>query len=82
MRKFSPEELGEIRTSYRQAANPTAQIGILAQLYACTTNDIRNVLRLSPMPPKTKTLLQWTEEMTDRLLVLADGRYTVGGNRG
>ena len=78
MRNFSPEELGEIRTIYRQAANPTAQIGILAQLYACTTNDIRNVLRLAPLPPKTKTLLQWTEEMTDRLLVLADGRYTVG----
>lgn len=78
MRRFTPEELGEIRTSYRQAANPTAQIGILAQLYACTTNDIRNVLRLAPLSPKTKTLLQWTEEMTDRLLVLADGRYTVG----
>ena len=27
MRNFSPEELGEIRTIYRQAANPTAQIG-------------------------------------------------------
>lgn len=78
MRRFTPEELGEIRTSYRQAANPTAQIGILAQLYACTTNVIRNVLRLAPLSPKTKTLLQWTEEMTDRLLVLADGRYTMG----
>ena len=77
MRNFSPEEMGEIRTSYRQAANPTAQIGILAQLYACTTNDIRGVLRLDPLPPKPKTLLHWTAEMTDQLLVLADGRYTI-----
>ena len=35
VRRFAPDELGEIRTLYRNAASPKKQIGILADLYAC-----------------------------------------------
>jgi hypothetical protein len=77
VKNFTAEEKGEIWTSYRQAARKSAQIGILSQLYACTTADIRRVLRLTA-PPETerRTPVSWSDAMTERLLVLADGSYT------
>ena len=36
--------VGEIVTSYRQAANQLQQIGVLADLNACTKSDIKRIL--------------------------------------
>lgn len=46
---LTTEQIGEIRTAYREAANPKKQIGILADLYCTTKQEIRKVLGL----PKT-----------------------------
>ena len=71
MRNFSPEEMGEIRTLYRNAASPKKQIGILADLYACARQDIERALGL-PVTPKSAQLpkprLRWTLEMEQQLL--------------
>lgn len=71
MRKFSPEEMGEIRTLYRNAASRKKQIGILADLYACARQDIERALGL-PVTPKSAQLpkprLRWTPEMEQQLL--------------
>lgn len=73
MRKFSPGELGEIRTLYRNAASRKKQIGILADLYACARQDIERALGL-PVTPKRahnqlpKPRLRWTPEMEQQLL--------------
>ena len=73
MRNFSPEEMGEIRTLYRNAASPKKQIGILADLYACTRQDIECALGLPVTPkrvqkPRPKPRLRWTPEMEQQLL--------------
>lgn len=39
-----PMSKGEIVASYRQAAKPAEQIGILAELNACTVDEIRSIL--------------------------------------
>lgn len=75
MRNFSPEEMGEIRTLYRNAASRKKQIGILADLYACARQDIERALGL-PVTPKrapkkpAKPRLRWTSEMVARLVAL------------
>ena len=73
MRNFSPEEMGEIRTLYRNAASRKKQIGILADLYACARQDIERALGL-PVTPKSAQLpkprLRWTPEMEARLVAL------------
>lgn len=84
MKQFTPEELGEIRTMYREAANPRAQIGILADLYACDRQDIERVLGLpeSPRPavvqpdkPKREQP-RWAPEDVVRLISLYGAGYT------
>ena len=75
MRKFSPEEMGEIRTLYRNAASPKKQIGILADLYACARQDIERALGLPVTPkrvqkPRPKPRLRWTPEIEARLVAL------------
>lgn len=78
MKTFTAQEEAEIRTLYREAKRPVTQIGICAQLYACTKTDIRRVLRLSLVPDKPRrTVVQWTREMEARLIELADGSYTM-----
>lgn len=71
MRRFSPDELAEIRTLYRNAASRKKQIGILADLYACPRQDIERALGL-PVTPKIAQLpkprLRWTLEMEQQLL--------------
>jgi hypothetical protein len=39
-----PMSAGEIVSSYKQAAKPEEQIGILAELNACTADEIREIL--------------------------------------
>lgn len=75
MRNFSPAEMGEIRTLYRNAASPKKQIGILADLYDCTRQDIECALGLPMTPkrvqkPRSKPRLRWTPEMEARLVAL------------
>lgn len=43
---FTQEQKDEIRASYRDAKNPEKQISVLVDLYACTKNDIMQVLEL------------------------------------
>ena len=78
VKTFTAQEEAEIRTLYREAKRPVTQIGICAQLYACTKTDIRRVLRLSLVPDKPRrTVVQWTRGMEARLIELADGSYTM-----
>lgn len=51
---FTTEQIGEIRTAYRDAADPKKQIGILADLYCTTKQEICRVLEIEA-PPKRKT---------------------------
>lgn len=66
MHKFTDEERGEITADYRQAKCQSKQIGILAELHACTEEDIRKVLHLpvqnghpvhERVPPETRKAL-------------------------
>lgn len=51
--KFTLEQEADIRAAYRDAKNPNKQIGILADLYACSTSDIKEVLGLNKSPKRT-----------------------------
>lgn len=51
---FTTEKIGEIRTAYREAANPKKQIGILADLYCTTKQEIRKVLGLPETSKKER----------------------------
>lgn len=44
-------ECSEIRAAYRDAKNPSKQVGILADLYDCTKADIRRILGLEKPGP-------------------------------
>lgn len=50
---LTSEQIGEIRTAYRDAADPKKQIGILADLYRTTKQEICRVLEIEA-PPKKK----------------------------
>lgn len=50
---LTTEQIGEIRTAYRDAADPKKQIGILADLYCTTKQEICRVLEIEA-PPKKK----------------------------
>lgn len=50
---FTTEQIGEIRAAYRDAADPKKQIGILADLYCTTKQEICQVLEIEA-PPKKK----------------------------
>lgn len=54
MRTFLPDEMADIRESYRNAANPAKQVGILADLYACAPQDIQRALGFPVTPPAEK----------------------------
>ena len=75
MKDFTPAELDEIRTSYRQAKNPRTQVDVLADLYACTRQDIERALGLPETPkgarPRNKdAYFKWTPELEERLIAL------------
>lgn len=64
---------GEIKTSYMQAANRKAQIGVLADLNACSKRDIIAVLKAIGVEiekPKPRPYTVWTKEEEDRLAEL------------
>lgn len=75
VKDFTPAELDEIRTSYRQAKSPRTQVDVLADLYACTRQDIERALGLPVTPMRAqkqlpRPRLRWTPEMEARLLAL------------
>lgn len=80
MRLFSPEEEKDIRELYRGAKDQLAQIGILAQLYACSKEEIKAVLwppesRVDPAPapdPRRKKYQKYTAEFREAALARAD----------
>lgn len=49
---LTKEQIGEIRTAYRDAKDQKKQIGILADLYACDKAEIRQVLGIEDAPPQ------------------------------
>ncbi len=64
---------GEIKTSYMQAANRKAQIGVLADLNACSKRDIIAVLKAIGVEiekPKPRSYTVWTKEEEARLAEL------------
>ena len=75
MKDFTAAELDEIRTSYRQAKSPRTQVDVLADLYACTRQDIERALGLPETPkrarPRNKGIyFKWTPELEERLIAL------------
>lgn len=87
VRTFSPDELAEIRDSYRLAANPAKQVGILADLYACAPQDIQQALGLpvtshdaKPAASRRKkqtcgSRVRWQPEQVARLCELYESGY-------
>lgn len=73
MRRFTPEEIGEIKTDYRQAKNRSKQLRILAQLHNCSLADICAIVGYEP--PSRQQPYVWTRDAIDRL-VTCNGRYT------
>ena len=71
MRKtFTQEERSDIQTSYNSAKNQDKQIGILAELYACSKNDIRNALHLplEHAPNKKRSISKYDPETKKAVL--------------
>lgn len=52
---LNKEQINEIRMMYKEAKNKKRQIGILAQLYACTNEEIRAALDMQAPGPKKET---------------------------
>lgn len=84
MRAFAPDELTEIRDSYRNAADQKKQIGILADLHDCTVQDIQRTLGLPVTSPKAKTAtgrkqkrayVQWQKDQIAQLCELYEKGY-------
>ena len=77
MKTFTAQEEAEIRTLYREAKRPVTQIGICAQLYACTKTDIRRVLGVLIAEADVNAAEIFARGMETRLIELADGSYTM-----
>ena len=85
---LTKEQIGEIRTAYRDAKDPKKQIGILADLYACDKDEIRQVLGIEDAPPqappadqptpKKRVVKSYDQTVRDQLTkaVLLDGEST------
>lgn len=52
---LNKEQINEIKMMYKEAKNKKRQIGILAQLYACTNEEIREALDMQAPGPKKET---------------------------
>lgn len=85
---LTKEQIGEIRTAYRDAKDPKKQIGILADLYACDKAEIRQVLGIEDAPlqappadkptPKKRVVKSYDQAVRKQLVkaVLLDGEST------
>ena len=84
MRTFAPDELTEIRYSYRNAADQKKQIGILADLHDCTVQDIQRALGLPVTSTKSKpstgrkqkrAYVKWQKDQVAQLCELYEKGY-------
>ena len=84
MRTFAPDELTEIRDSYRNVADQKKQIGILADLHDCTVQDIQRALGLSVTSTKSKpstgrkqkrAYVKWQKDQVAQLCELYEKGY-------
>ena len=85
---LNKEQIGEIRTAYRDAKDPKKQIGIPADLYACDKAEIRQVLGIEDAPlqappadkptPKKRVVKSYDQAVRKQLTkaVLLDGEST------
>ncbi len=64
---LTDSDISEIRMMYRQAKYPEEQIGILADMYVCTKNDIRKALGLQT---EKRQHIIWTPKMDEQMLRL------------
>lgn len=71
---FTQEQKDEIRASYRDAKNPEKQISILVDLYACTKNDIMQVLELQVQPKRVVRSYDQSVRQDLTKAVLLDGQ--------
>ena len=62
----------EIKTSYMQAANRKAQIGVLADLNACSKQDIKDILKAIGAPVDDEKYHKWTTLEDARLKELLE----------
>lgn len=67
-----PMSAQEIKTSYLQAANRKAQIGVLADLNACSKQDIKDVLKAIGAPVDDEKYHKWTTQEDARLKELLE----------
>ena len=56
------EQISEIKAMYRESKNKKRQIGILAQLYACSNEEIREVLGLNTLGQQIETNIAKPEQ--------------------
>ena len=85
---LNKEQIGEIRTAYRDAKDPKKQICILADLYVCDKAEIRQVLGIEDAPlqappadkptPKKRVVKSYDQAVRKQLTkaVLLDGEST------
>jgi len=68
---LTDSDISEIRMMYRQAKDRRKQIGILADMYACTKREIKQVLDLPTTEQRRKRqFIRWTPKLDKRLLEL------------
>jgi len=73
---LTDNDISYIRTMYKQAKDPQKQIDILADMYVCTKDEIRQVLGL-PIVERTRRqqYTKWTPKLDNLLLELQrDGK--------
>lgn len=70
------EQIGEIRTAYRDAADPKKQIGILADLYCTTRQEICQALEIeAPLKKKARSYDQAVKKDVVKAVLLEGMSY-------
>lgn len=73
MRRFTSDELAEIRRSYRNCCDPNIQVEILADLHVCDVQDIQRVLGL-PVTKERRRTYRSTSSVRPRWTLADDQR--------
>ncbi len=74
---LTDSDISYIRTMYKQAKDPQKQIDILADMYVCTKDEIRQLLGL-PIVERTRRqqYTKWTPKLDNLLLELQEDGKT------
>ncbi len=68
---LTDSDIAEIRTMYKQAKDPQKRIGILADMYVCMKDEIKQVLGLTIADQRRKRqYIKWTPKLDKQLLEL------------